>query len=75
MSKYFFFFPEDTNLPYIQEVKAKDIHKAWFIMNFFFVRFVGYGFTIRQLMDNGLYERSLLLPVLTINHVYEVGVT
>ena len=34
------------NLAYIQEVKAKNIHEAWVIMNFFFKRFIGYGLTI-----------------------------
>ena len=72
MANYYFFFPEDTGLPYIQPVRARDIHDAWDIINFFFVRFVGYSFTITELVERDMYDRSLLLPVLTQDHVKEV---
>lgn len=71
MSKYYFFFPKETNLDYIQPVKAKNIHQAWEIMNFFFKRFRGYGYTRTQLEYLDEYDPTRFLPILTISDVKE----
>lgn len=72
MAHYYFFFPDDMKLNYIQPIKAKNIDQAWEIMSFFFTRFCGYGFTKTQLIDLGLYYHSNFLPTLNINDVREV---
>lgn len=72
MAKYYFFFPPETNLNYIQPVKAKNIHEAWEIMNFFFVKFCGYGYTIAQLVIDDMYHLEKFLPELNRKNVEEV---
>lgn len=72
MAKYYFFFPPETNLTHIQPVRAKNIHEAWEIMNFFFKDFLGYGFTITQLISEDQYYPEAMLPILTKQHIEEV---
>lgn len=72
MAKYYFFFPPETSLNYIQPVKAKNIHEAWEIMNFFFVKFYGYGYTIAQLINDDMYHPEKFLPELNRKDVEEV---
>ena len=72
MAKYYFFFPPETNLAYIQPVKAKNIHEAREIMNFFFVRFVNYGYTITELISEDKYHTENFLPLLNKRIMEEV---
>lgn len=72
MARYYFTFPADTKLDYIQPVKAKNIHHAWEIMNFFFCKFHGYGYTATQLMHMDMYHKDFFLPLLTNDDVLEV---